>query len=216
LPSHLAAANIQYTLVDDSHFKTAGLPEQDIYGYYLTEDTGNVISIFPISEKLRYTIPFQEPEVTIDYLRSIAAEDENRLIVFADDGEKFGVWPGTHEHCYGHGWLDRFFNALETHADWIELVHFSEASQQLLPLGNVYLPTASYREMMEWALPAKAIERYEDFEHQLKNNGLFDKYKVFVRGGFWRNFLAKYPESNNLHKKSLWVSEKVQKLTGNK
>jgi len=216
LPKVLAQCGAKYVVIDDSHFKSAGLEEQDLFGYYVTEETGYVVNIFPISERLRYTIPFQEPEVTIDYLRSIAEEDSDKLIVFADDGEKFGIWPGTHEHCYQNKWLERLFSLLEANLDWIEIVHFSEALENLLPLGRVYLPTASYREMMEWALPAKTIEQYENFEHHLKDNGLFDKYKVFVRGGFWRNFLAKYPESNNLHKKSLWVSNKVHQLKGDK
>ncbi len=216
LPKPLAQAGIKYVVIDDSHFKSAGLEEEDLFGYYVTEETGHVINIFPISERLRYTIPFQEPEVTIDYLRSIADQGSDKLIVFADDGEKMGIWPGTFEHCYQNRWLERFFSMLEANLDWIEIIHFSEAQKKLLPIGKVYLPTASYREMMEWALPARTIERYEQFEHQLKDNGLFDEYKVFVRGGFWRNFLAKYPESNNLHKKSLWVSNKIQKLKGAK
>jgi len=216
LPKPLAQVGAKYVVIDDSHFKTAGLEEKDLFGYYVTEETGYVINIFPISERLRYTMPFQEPEVTIDYLRSIANESGDKLIVFADDGEKFGIWPGTYEHCYGKQWVEKFFSILETNLDWIEIVHFSGALEKLLPIGRVYLPTASYREMMEWALPAKAIERYEQFEHLLKDKGLFHKYKVFVRGGFWRNFLAKYPESNNLHKKSLWVSKKIQDLKGNK
>ncbi len=214
LPRPLAQAGVKYVVIDDSHFKSAGLEEKDLFGYYVTEETGYVINIFPISERLRYTIPFQEPEVTMDYLRSIADTGNDKLIVFADDGEKLGIWPGTFEHCYQNRWLERFFSLLEANLDWIEIVHFSEALTKSLPIGKVYLPTASYREMMEWALPATTIERYEQFEHQLKENGLFDEYKVFVRGGFWRNFLAKYPESNNLHKKSLWVSDKIQKLKG--
>lgn len=216
LPKPLALSGTKYVVIDDSHFKTAGLEENELFGYYLTEETGHVIKIFPISERLRYTMPFQDPEVTIEYLRSIATEEGDKLIVFADDGEKFGIWPGTYEHCYQNQWLERFFSLLEGNLDWIEIVHFSEALEKLLPMGSVYLPTASYREMMEWALPARAIERYEDFEHHLKDKGLFDQYKEFVRGGFWRNFLAKYPESNNLHKKSLWVSKKVSQLKGNK
>lgn len=216
LPKPLVAAGMKYTVIDDSHFKSAGLEEKDLVGYYVTEDNGYVINIFPISERLRYTIPFQAPHITIDYLRSLATEAGDRLIVFADDGEKFGIWPGTFKHCYEERWLERFLGVLEQNLDWIEIVHFSEALKNLLPMGRVYLPTASYREMMEWALPAKAIERYEKFEHQLKDSGLFDEFKVFVRGGFWRNFLAKYPESNNLHKKSLRVSQKVQHLKGKK
>ncbi len=212
LPKPLAKTGAKYVVIDDSHFKTAGLEEKDLFGYYITEETGHLINIFPISERLRYTIPFQEPEETINYLRSVANDDGSKLVVFADDGEKFGNWPNTYKHCYEDRWLDRFFSALEDNLDWIELVHFSEALEKLPPAGRVYLPTASYREMMEWALPTDAITRYENFEEELKNNELFDEYKVFVRGGFWRNFLAKYPEANNMHKKSLRVSQKIQQV----
>ncbi len=53
-----------------------------------------------------------EPEETIDYLRPIAEQQPGAVVVFGDDGEKFGVWPGTKEHVYENGWLRRFFDAL--------------------------------------------------------------------------------------------------------
>jgi alpha-amylase len=212
LPTPLSKAGIRYTVVDDSHFKYAGLGEEDLLGYYLTENEGDCLAVFPISERLRYTIPFQEPEVTLDYLRSLATEDGSRLVVFADDGEKFGIWPGTHTHCYAHGWLERFLTSLEENSDWITLVHFGEAVQHLRPVGRVYLPTASYREMMEWALPVRAIHAYEDFEQKLAQAQLLERYKVFVRGGFWRNFFAKYPEANHMHKRMLRVSRRLSQL----
>ena len=152
LPKILAQCGCRYVVIDDSHFKSAGLEAKDLFGYYVTEETGYVVNIFPISERLRYTIPFQQPEITIEYLRSIANEAGDRLVVFADDGEKFGIWPGTYEHCYQNQWLEQFFSLLEANLDWIEIVHFSEALEKLLPLGRVYLPTASYREMTEKTL----------------------------------------------------------------
>ncbi|NOY76857.1 MAG: DUF1926 domain-containing protein [Calditrichaeota bacterium] len=209
LPKVLKEAGVTYTIVDDSHFKYAGLREEELTGYYVTEEQGTTLNIFPISEKLRYAIPFKEVDVTMDFLRSLATEDGSKMAIFADDGEKFGVWPGTYDHVYEKGWLDAFFTELEKNLDWIRMIHFSEAVDQIKPLGRVYLPTASYREMMEWALPAQATRDLEDFEDVLKLQNLFEPYGIFVRGGFWRNFLAKYPESNNMHKKMLYVSEKV-------
>lgn len=209
LPKVLKEAGITYTIVDDSHFKYAGLREEELAGYYVTEEQGATLNIFPISEKLRYAIPFKEVDVTMDFLRSLATEDGSKMAIFADDGEKFGVWPGTYEHVYEKGWLDAFFTELEKNLDWIQMIHFSEAIERIKPLGRVYLPTASYREMMEWALPAQATRELEDFEEVLKLQNLFGSYGIYVRGGFWRNFLAKYPESNNMHKKMLYVSKKV-------
>ncbi|MCG8605644.1 DUF1926 domain-containing protein [bacterium] len=209
LPKPIAQAGLQYVVLDDSHFKSAGLTEAELHGYYLTEEEGATVSLFPISEMLRYTIPFQPPEKTIEYLKTLATEDGQTLVVFADDGEKFGIWPETYKHCYEDGWLAAFFQALEENSHWIRIVHFAEALKEIRPLGRVYLPTTSYREMMEWAMPKRAIHEYEQFESILKERELYERYKVFVRGGFWRNFMAKYPEVNNMHKKMLQVSRRL-------
>jgi len=216
LPRPLAESGIEYVVLDDSHFRAAGLPPEQLLGYFVTEEQGYDINLFPISERMRYLIPFREPEETIEYLRSMADESGTRLVVYADDGEKFGTWPNTYKHCYEDGWLDRFFSALDRNSEWINIVHFHEALRQLRPAGRVYLPTASYREMMEWAMPTPAIHRYEQFEGTLRHNQLFEPYKDFVRGGFWRNFLIKYPEINNMHKKMLLVSRRLNHLKSNK
>src|SRR5690606_31275607 len=38
------------------------------------------------------------------------------------------------------------------------------------------------------------------------------EYHRFLHGGYWRNFLVKYPEANQIHKKMLYVSDKIQQL----
>jgi alpha-amylase len=211
LPTIMKKSNVNYAVIDDAHFKYTGLQSHELLGYYITEDAGSLVRIFPISQKLRYTIPFQKPEVTIEYLGDLASDDGKRLIVFADDGEKFGVWPGTHKYVYKKNWLKQFLKLLLNNQEWINLLHFSEAIEKLKPLGRIYLPTASYAEMMHWALPVQAYRDYEAFERYLKQNNKYDEVNVFVRGGFWRNFLSKYPEANLMHKKMLYLSERTRK-----
>ncbi len=213
LPSLLNEAGMEYTVIDDTHFKYAGLQSDDLKGYFITEDNGKPLRIFPISQKLRYTIPFQKPEVTVDFLQEMASEDEQRLVIFADDGEKFGLWPGTFDFVHKRGWLDRFFALLSENSDWINMMHFSEALDTLKPAGRIYLPTASYAEMMHWALPAGAFREFEEFDVYLKGQDNYDQVNNFVRGGFWRNFMIKYPEVNQMHKKMLYLSRKAQEMT---
>ena len=215
LSKPLAEAGIKYVALDDYHFKSAGFNEEELYGYFNTEEQGYVLSIFPISERLRYGIPFKLPEFTIDYLRDMGTENDptslnrDRLSVIVDDGEKFGLWPKTYDWVYKEKWLEKFFCALEENSDWINTTTFSDFTDKHPASGRAYLPTASYFEMSQWTLPSQKGAELEDIVEDLKDKGEIEKYKVFLKGGFWRGFLAKYDESNNMHKKMLSVSRKV-------
>ena len=65
-----------------------------MFGYYLTEDGGRRVAVFPIDKYLRYNIPFKLPEDTIEYLRSVSAEGTLKGITYGDDGSIFKItWP---------------------------------------------------------------------------------------------------------------------------
>ncbi|HSG28085.1 MAG TPA: alpha-amylase/4-alpha-glucanotransferase domain-containing protein, partial [Candidatus Krumholzibacterium sp.] len=189
-----------------------GLVADQMRGYFLSEENGSYISVFPIDKKMRYLVPFHDPAEIIGYFREVAAEDGtvDRVVVLADDGEKFGLWPGTHSLCYEENWLRRFCDALRENADWIETTTFSPVLDSARPLGIVYLPTASYSEMMEWALPLRAQISYYRAKQLLEASGDFPEAAEAVRGGLWRNFLVKYEESNWMHKRMLGVSAAVE------
>lgn len=208
LAKPIAEAGVKYIVVDDSHFKTAGLTEEQLFGYYMTEEQGIPLAIFPISEAMRYLAPFKLVEDNLAYFQSVATEGGERAVILADDGEKFGVWPGTHQWVFKEKWLEKFFSALQENRDWIKVVTFQEYMQNQRSLGPVYLPTASYTEMMQWALPALRSRQLEKIAHEKGN----EAYLPFLRGGFWRVFLAKYRESNNLHKKMLYVGDQIERL----
>jgi 4-alpha-glucanotransferase len=207
LASSLAAAGVAYTAVDDAHFVAAGLEREERWGRFLTEDQGMPVSVFPIHRELRYLIPFGEPRDTIALLRRVAEGAPDRLAVLGDDGEKFGVWPGTHRLCYDEGWLERFAAALAAE-DWIDILTPAEAVARLPARGPVYLPTASYHEMQEWALPPAAQQRYHRIAERLKAE-MGDAALDLLRGGHWRAFQARYPESNRMHKRMLRASRRL-------
>ena len=214
LPKILAQAGVKYLPVDDTHFLYAGFELEDLKGIFITEDDGRTVKLLPIQKRLRYLIPFGTVDKVIAELKNQEDKNPAGLAIYADDGEKFGVWPKTHQHCYTDGWLERFFEALEANSDWLEICTLGEAAQTK-PVGTAYLQTASYAEMLHWALPPKAFAEYEQFEEWLKENGKLEQYSRFVRGGHWRGFLAKYPESNLMHKKMLTVSEKLENFRPN-
>jgi alpha-amylase len=213
LASALVEAGIEYTLLDDFHFHRAGLTDEELLGYYLTEDEGRLLKIFPVSERLRYLIPFEEPHATYEFLRQIADSHPCATVVFADDGEKLGAWPGTHEHVYKNGWLRRFCDMIAANRDWLHPTTFGRAIDRTLPLGKVYLPDASYREMTEWALPPARLLAYSDTIRQTSGDAAADRLRPFIRAGSsWRNFKAKYAESDEMYARMLGLSHRLADL----
>jgi hypothetical protein len=214
LPRIIAKSGIQYTIVDDTHFYYSGLEENQIQGYYITERLGHPLFLFPISKELRYGIPFKMPDATLATLRRAKDELGFTGMTYADDGEKFGSWPETFQWVYNENWLKNFFTAIRDNQDWIETLTFSEYIDRHSPTGRVYLPMASYDEMMEWSLPTNAANKFKWLKEELQSKDVAEeRYKLFLRGGQWDNFLTKYEESNLLHKKMLHVSRKVQQLS---
>ncbi len=203
-------AGIEYAILDDFHFKSTGLSESQLAGHLLTEDEGRTLSIFPGSERLRYTIPFGSPQETIDYLAHMASEHPDAIAVFGDDGEKFGTWPETKKHVYENGWLTRFFDALVQNQEWIQVTTLAEAFDNVPPVGKIYLPDCSYREMTEWALPTERLVEYERIAHEMKDDPRWATLRPMIRGGFWRNFKVKYPEADEMYCRMMSVSRRLQ------
>src|SRR6266852_1756390 len=212
LPRLLREAGIEWTILDDVHFKNMGLEDSDLHGYYATEDQSSVLKVYATSKSLRYTIPWRPAAETIAHLHSLATLDGKRIVVMGDDGEKFGSWPGTREYCWGSkgrsGWIEEFFTALEENAKWLHTTPLGEYVRNYPALGRIYLPTSSYIEMTEWALPAQKAYLFGKLQHHLEEEKRDDELQ-FMRGGFWRNFLVRYSEANNQHKKMLRVHDAV-------
>src|SRR5277367_5946239 len=206
LPSALSAAAVNYTLVDDIHFLSAGFEPEELFGAYIAEDRGQSVWLFPGQKALRYFIPFGKVEDVITYLRNAAAVHPGGMASMGDDMEKFGVWPGTSAHCYKDGWLEDFFTALEKNSSWLRVSTPGEYLADHSPLGRADLPTASYTEMMEWVLPTRVRQRFNAVQKEFSAR---PEVLSFLRGGSWRGFFRKYSESNLLHKKMLRVSARI-------
>jgi len=206
LTESIADSGIGYTVLDDYHFRRSGLKNEELTGYFVAEDEGKTIAVFPGSEHLRYLIPFSEPNETIEHCRMLAERSPDSVVVFGDDGEKFGTWPNTKKHVYENGWLEKFFTALTENKDWLKTSTLKEAIDSTPPRGKVYLPDASYREMTEWSLPVNRQVEYDELVHQLEDDPRWKQIQSFFGGGFWRNFKVKYPESNEMYSRMMYVS----------
>lgn len=199
----LAANGIKYAFLDDSQFFQAGISPEDIDNVFRTEYEGDFIDLFPIHERLRYKLPFAEPEESLEAVLSLG-ERKSRLSVMFDDGEKMGAWPDTYEWVYGKegkcGWLENFINTSNGSVNFDIPSSIFESKKERLP---VYIPISSYREMGEWTLGINSRKRYEEAKKYVP--------PVILSGGIWHNFLTKYPESNLLHKRMVNLSLKINR-----
>ena len=129
----------------------------------------------------------------------------------ADDGEKFGVWPETYRTVYEEGWLDRFFTLSNRTANGSRPRRFPNiAKRSRRAAGSIFPRHRTWR----WAsgrCPTRAMKEYDDALAKVKGIARVRGLRPFIKGGIWRNFLAKYSESNHMHKRMLMVSRKVRR-----
>jgi len=212
----IVKAGIEYTILDDFHFERAGISGDDLFGYYLSEEEGSLLKIFPGSEALRYAIPFKDPHVSYEFLRSLAERKPGCTVVCADDGEKFGSWPETFDHVYTRGWLRHFFDMIRGNREWLEPMTLAQAVDSSVPLGKVYLPDGSYREMTEWAMTSDRFLAYRAAVDRLDASSDSGSLKPFVRAGAsWRNFKSRYAESDEMYTRMLGISKRLESLETN-
>ncbi len=218
-PSFLSDVGLKYVIVDDNHFRSTGITEEDTLYSYITEDEGKTLRVFSINEELRYLTPWKPTYYSIDYLRNLADDDGDRIALLISDAEKMGVWGTTHQICYVEGkghedgdegkpFIPAFLEQVRDNK-WIKSITLSEYIEKFPAKGLIYLPTASYDKMEEWVLPTQIRKNFKRIRKSLKDDDDKKETYQFLKGGFWRYFLIKYPESNNMHKKMLHVRNKL-------
>ncbi len=202
LASTLSRSGIEFTLLDENHFQSSHLP--NLRGLYVTEDQGFSLRLLAIDQKLRYLIPFRDLGELEAYFEEIKAKGGG-WAVLGDDGEKFGLWPGTKSWVYERGWLESFLRRLESAR--ITTMTFGEAVSSRPPDDRIYPPPASYSEMMEWVLEPEDQQRFE----RLKSLVPEAEARGFLKAGSFPDFFRKYPESRHLRDRMLGISRLVRK-----
>ncbi len=207
----LVECGMKYVIVDDYHFLCSGKDLSELDGYFSTEEDGRRLDLFPISESLRYKLPFSPAGDAVSYIESLSGGERSKAAIYFDDIEKFGIWPETFQWVYEEGWLDRFVSGVVASSK-IRSCHYRDYHSSERTHGVVYLPTTSYIEMNEWTLPADRAGVYSGLVQHSKVGGSYDQDKPFLRGGIWKNFFSIYPESNWMHKRMLGLSSRLDGL----
>lgn len=167
LPPSLRAAGVEAVVLEGACFERAGLAPGRLTGYYLTEDQGEAVALFPASDRLRAAIPSEAPERALEEIRRLAADGDpgaaSNAVVCAVDGERLSLAPGPGGAAGEEGWPERFCRALEGARDWLEVVTFAEHRARAAPRGRLYLPggsgEASWRSALATYPEANALHK---------------------------------------------------------
>jgi len=91
LPEVLGRAGLEYVVIDDATLRKTGWSSEKTKYAWLTEESGYVVKVLFIDEKLRYILPWERPDRVIDYIASYSG-DPDALLLWGSDAEKFGEW----------------------------------------------------------------------------------------------------------------------------
>ena len=127
----LAKSRIQYTCLPKEYFKSAGLEDNELSGYFVTEDEGRTIAIFPILKNLNDLMQEHSPEEAINYLHETSSDDKPVTVLV------YEIQKPDHGRIV---WLKTFFEILNLKVDLIETKLFNNYYQNNRPKGRIYLP----------------------------------------------------------------------------
>ena len=212
LASVLRSSGIDYTFLDDTHFEAAGFAGEDLFKPIITEDQGKTITVFPISRKIMSGFGKIVPRKIVEDICNDRVSD-NKIVVIFPNGKQIGYENGT-SLSINHQWLESFLTELKNNRKNIELVQPGRYVRQTKNSSNKgYFPCTSYAEIMKWVLPSDKQHEFEGLSSRLIEMGLEPKW---IYGGFFRQFLSKYRESNFLYSKMMHVSILTNQVRGDK
>jgi alpha-amylase len=212
LASTLKSSGMEYVFLDDYHFISAGFGGAELLRPCITEDQGKTIVVFPVCHDLKRVAREGSPDDVIGYLRDRASDDPSRVLVLLDEGERYAE---SVERVDGAdvrtSWIERFVELLTENDDWIDVELPAQYLKESRPRTRGYFPSASYEEMMYWSLTPERQEAYESLRTRFAGgrNG-------YIFGGYFRQFLTRYAESNLMYAKMQYTHVLVNQIRGDK
>lgn len=203
LPRTLRRAGLEYTLAAKERFLQAGVAAARIQGSFTTDWQGETCRVFPADEQFQKVMPFGTPEDAQNLIRRLANRAD-QAFTFADNAERWGVWPGTGERVIESGYLDRLFAALLALRPQLEVATLS-SSLERPATGPCYLPPGVSQELGFWSLPDESRTAFQQARENLRVRFDADQFLPYFRVGSWAGFRARYREANLMHKKALWL-----------
>ena len=208
--SILHKAGFAYTVLDESIFGAAGWRRAQLFHPFRTQYLNDSLTVFPSQRQWSKQIPLQNLRDIKASFHQLAHRQEEQMIVLAQHGDQYGIWPETHHLLYQEGMMEEWCQYLETQRSWITPRLLRESHQGHWPLA--FLPSGSVSDLESYSLAPLAQRAFLEARTDLSKRFDADRFTSFFRGGTWLNFLAKYPEAHLMQNKLVWLHNQVQDL----
>ncbi len=183
LASTLRTCGMDYTFLGEYHFNAAGVMKR--YVPYLTEDQGKTIYVFPIFEQIADSVEKTSPKELIRTILAHQSSLEDRLVTLLVPGD-----------CWTNKKIEEFFLELRSNGQ-IQCTQPNRYVRSTQVGYKTYFPCGSKEKRMIEALPTERAKEYKALKARL---GTMHGEMLFG-GGFFRQLLSRYPESNLLYAK---------------
>lgn len=124
----LVKSKIYYTCLSKKHFTNAGISENELEGYYITEEEGRKIAVFPILHNINELMHSLSPEEAVNKL--FENKEKTSIVVF---------YRGLISDTKNLEWLKQFFNNLNLKSDYVEMSLFKDFFSKNKPNKRIYL-----------------------------------------------------------------------------
>lgn len=216
LPATYFSTSAEYVFLDRHNFLASGIDEHNIYYPCITEDQGKKIIVYPANSSLSAEIGFTNPKEFVEkiYEKCNARFYDNfskgkSLFALMLSGEELGSNLVGLDNIFKNNWLVEF--AKELKEKNIKLSLPKDENKKLSHLKKFYFGTTADSDITKMTLNTEQRKTYELLIRHLN----VDELIAMINTGQFRQFVNKYPESNNLYSKMLYV-ENLARYTSDK
>lgn len=208
----LKSCGLDFTFLDDFQFRSAGVPEENIFKPVITEDQGKIITILPVCTELTRMFLHREPQELIEFLKK--HQDKEGVFTLMIDGSYLGYTGDSYGVTYDSKWLERFFTLLTQNSSWIDTILPGKYVKQIQgTLERVYFPLYCGDNMSDKPLPVASQRELARLNRHL---GALGDVSHWMNRGFFRQFLIRYKDSSSLYSKMIHSSVLANQVKGDK
>ncbi len=212
LASVLRASGMDYTFLEDGQFRAAGAEEDELMRPFIAEDQGKIITLVPLSSPLAALSHGADPAEAISLLRDAADSSGDRVAVLLDDGSRYLDQRGAPRGSFAGGWFDGFLRLVRENAEWLEAATPTRLLREQAPASKLYVPCSCSPQAAGWLLPPRKRKTHSAPPRQAAESGP----RPQPAGGFFRQFLTRYPEGELMYAKMMYTHVLVNQLRGDK